>query len=89
MPRPWRLEYAGALYHTLSRGLMALAVKLRQETTLTIEPIARRLDLGNGHCPFRFGLSDGNWMSLLRPEPGRRWPWLVRARQAGSAHLDL
>jgi hypothetical protein len=30
----------------------------------------------NGHCPFSFGLSDEDWMSLLHSELGRRWPWL-------------
>ena len=53
MPRQLRIEYPGPIYHDLSRGTtvrpgkMALAARLRRETTLTIGQIAERLHMGS------------------------------------------
>ena len=61
MPRPWRVQYPGAIYHVMSRGWEAgelalrrkgdpaklqIAVRLRRETTLPLKDIARCLHLG-------------------------------------------
>jgi len=62
MPRQFRIEYEGAIYQVLSRGWkeeelrrrpksdaakMAVAARLRRETTLTLGEIAQRLHMGS------------------------------------------
>jgi hypothetical protein len=62
MPCKLRVEYPGAFYHAMSRGdrceadlaarrkgdaeKMALAARLRKETTLSVKAIAARVHLG-------------------------------------------
>ncbi|SPE54350.1 hypothetical protein SBV1_1850005 [Verrucomicrobia bacterium] len=56
MPRKLRVEYPGAIYHVMSRddgrenksdpAKLAIAARLRKETTLTVKAIAVRLHLG-------------------------------------------
>ena len=46
MARKLRVEYPGALYHVMSRGDLATAARLRQETTMTLKWISQRLEMG-------------------------------------------
>jgi hypothetical protein len=62
MPRKLRMEYPGAIYHVVNRGLteeelpamrkgdkvrVMLARRLRRETTMSLKWIARRLHMGS------------------------------------------
>ncbi len=56
MPRKLRVQYPGAIYHVLSRGDrrediflddVAIALRLRRETSLSLKSIAARLHLGS------------------------------------------
>jgi hypothetical protein len=58
-----RVEYPGAIYHVLSRGgqKLKMARRLRQETTMTLNWIARRLEMG--------AAGDKNNMRLCGTDP--------------------